>query len=380
VAAEIDAEADVLPPDFADRYFGDQRDTPMGKRTIMIRDAFQKVQRRQQGKYRRVIGLMVVVALCASAYALYERRQRQMLENEAEDAFYFMKSMDVRIADLERSMDPANQDQARALAGTLEERRLGEANYDERLKRLYDRHLDPRERLILQVTRIFGECELRVAPEYLSEVKHYIQLWRSTGRFEAAVKRAQANGYSERIAFELMSRHLPPQFFYLAMQESSFLTDSSGKPTKYGIAKGMWQFIPQTGKQYGLIIGPLEKQSRPADPADDRLNWEKATVAAAKYIKDLYATDAQASGLLVMASYNWGETRVVDLVRKLPPNPRDRNWWTLVETYRQRLPGETYDYVFNIVAAAVIGENPRLFGFNFDNPLAFPPRAGTASN
>jgi membrane-bound lytic murein transglycosylase D len=51
-------------------------------------------------------------------------------------------------------------------------------------------------------------------------------------------------------------------------------------------------------------------------------------------------------------------------------NPRDRNFWKLLQLHRAQIPKETYDYVFYIVSAAVIGENPRLFGFNFDNPLA----------
>jgi len=106
--------------------------------------------------------------------------------------------------------------------------------------------------------------------------------------------------------------------------------------------------------------------------ADDRLDWEKATVAAAGYIKELYATDAQASGLLVMASYNWGERRVVDRLRRMPLNPRERNFWTLLAQHREDLPPQTYHYVFSILSAAVIGENPRLFGFPFDNPLAVP--------
>jgi membrane-bound lytic murein transglycosylase D len=42
----------------------------------------------------------------------------------------------------------------------------------------------------------------------------------------------------------------------------------------------------------------------------------------------------------------------------------------LQATYGTQIPQETYDYVFSIVSAAVIGENPRLFGFDFDNPLA----------
>ena len=56
-----------------------------------------------------------------------------------------------------------------------------------------------------------------------------------------------------------------------------------------------------------------------------------ATKAAARYLKDLYSTDAQASGLLVMASYNWGEVQVLPLIQSLPNNPRDRNFWKLLD-------------------------------------------------
>jgi hypothetical protein len=109
---------------------------------------------------------------------------------------------------------------------------------------------------------------------------------------------------------------------------------------------------------------------RRPDPGDERHHWQIETKAAAKYLNGLYSTDAQASGLLVMACYNWGEDYVLPLVRKMPGNPRQRNFWLLLSKYRDQVPQETYDYVFNIASAAVIGENPRLFGFDFDNPLA----------
>ncbi len=121
-------------------------------------------------------------------------------------------------------------------------------------------------------------------------------------------------------------------------------------------------------KRYGLTVGRLADQNS-YDPGDDRFNLPKATSAAALYIKDIYNTDAQASGLLVMASYNWGEYRIIDLIRRMPENPRERNFWKLLEKYRDKIPDETYNYVFYIFSAAVIGENPRLFGFDFDNPL-----------
>ena len=72
-----------------------------------------------------------------------------------------------------------------------------------------------------------------------------------------------------------------------------------------------------------------------------------------------------------MASYNWGEQRVIRLLRSMPANPRERNFWKVLEKHREQLPLQTYDYVFYIVSAAVIGEDPRLFGFPFDNPLGF---------
>jgi hypothetical protein len=73
-----------------------------------------------------------------------------------------------------------------------------------------------------------------------------------------------------------------------------------------------------------------------------------------------------------MACYNWGEEQVLPLVRSMPANPRDRNFWRLLAEHRDKVPDQTYDYVFYIVSAAVIGENPRLFGFDFDNPLESP--------
>ncbi|TDJ46994.1 MAG: hypothetical protein E2O52_03840 [Gammaproteobacteria bacterium] len=51
----------------------------------------------------------------------------------------------------------------------------------------------------------------------------------------------------------------------------------------------------------------------------------------------------------------------------MPDNPRERNFWQLLN--QRGIPQETYDYVFYIVSAIVIGEDPALFGFDFENPL-----------
>ncbi|MBT8399992.1 MAG: transglycosylase SLT domain-containing protein, partial [Rhodothermia bacterium] len=114
-------------------------------------------------------------------------------------------------------------------------------------------------------------------------------------------------------------------------------------------------------------------------PADDRHDFELSTQAAAKYLSEIYTTLAQASGLLVIASYNWGEHRVVSKLEQMPDpeafegmgrSPDERNYWRFYEEFGNRMPEQTKDYVLKIFAAAVIGSNPRLFGFDFDDPLA----------
>jgi hypothetical protein len=215
-------------------------------------------------------------------------------------------------------------------------------------------------------------------PDFEQEVLKYIKYWQSSGRFARDIQLAREKGYTHKISQALLDRGLPVQFFYLAMQESDFDPYISGPITRKGYAKGMWQFIPETAVHYGLRIGPLADLPRP-DPADERDQVDKATDAATRYLDVLYSTDAQASGLLIMACYNWGENQVLPLVRSMPPNPGQRNFWRLLSEHRSQIPPETYNYVFYITAAAVIGENPRLFGFNFDNPLDESPQAAPSS-
>jgi membrane-bound lytic murein transglycosylase D len=356
----------------AERYFGPATDQEaVGGRTLMIRKAFHRVQKRQQRVYRGIVAIVALVALGAGGYAYYAHRQMLQQRAVAQNLFYVMKQLDVDIANVERRLatagDAQGQDQVKTY---LERRRQMEFNYDQFISglKLYDHTLTPQEQLILRVTRMFGECEMAAPPEYLAEVASYIRKWQSTGRYGRAVALAQEKGYTKKIAEEFEKQDLPPQFFYLALQESDFIELRSGPPTRMGFAKGMWMFIPDTATRFGLKVGPLAAFPRP-DLQDDRHKWEKATHAAAAYIKEIYSTDAQASGLLVMASYNWGEQRIINMLRSMPANPRERNFWKVLERHRDQVPKETYDYVLSIVSAAVIGENPKLFGFAFDSPL-----------
>jgi hypothetical protein len=340
-----------------EKYFKETPGETVGDHTIMVRRAIQRQQKKQTSKWLVVVAVLAAVAIGAGSYAVYVLKEAKKQKALAQDIFYAMKSLDMEIA-----ANPTPSYQAK--------RKDLEQSYDKFLATLkvYDPKMSEQDRLVLRVARIFGECELNVPEGFAAEVEKYIGYWKSSSRMKDDIKLAKEKGYDKFIPDQMVAVGLPPQFFYLAMQESNFNDHVSGPMTRMGIAKGMWQFIPQTGAKYGLKIGPLADLPRP-DVGDDRHDYVKETNAAARYLRDLYTTDAQASGLLVMACYNWGEDSVLPLVRSLPANPRERNFWKLLEKDGAKIPKQTYDYVFYIFSAAVIGENPRLFGFDFDNPL-----------
>jgi hypothetical protein len=278
--------------------------------------------------------------------------------------------VELQVAQLEELV--ASSAQAKEMQDILSKRqeiKSLESKYDRFVKELglYDSSMSEQDRAVFRVARMFGECEATMPKEFLAEVNKYIKRWKSTDRLTNGIRRAQIYGYTGTISSMMFNRNLPPHFFYLALQESGFDVRAIGPKTRVGYAKGMWQFVPPTAKDFGLKAGPLQHLAE-YDPDDERFNFSKATDAAARYIKRIYLTDAQASGLLVIASYNWGEGNVTRMIRQMPQNPQDRNFWQLLKRFK--IPQETYDYVFFIVAAAVIGENPQLFGFDF--PAPFP--------
>lgn len=224
------------------------------------------------------------------------------------------------------------------------------------------------EELIAKVARGFGESELELPKGFVAEVRKYTKLWQDSSRMQQAIERLEKNYYAPVIIEALEKEGLPLYFMYLPLQESNYDPHAIGPETRFGIAKGAWQFLATTAQEYGLSPGPLTN-ARAFDEKDERFDFIRSTKAGAKYLKHIYSTEAQASGLLVIASYNYGHTRVRSLISKMQDNPRDRNFWRFIQQHN--LPKETYDYVFYIFSAAIIAEDPKHFGFNFNPPLAF---------
>jgi len=357
---------------FEQKYFSDSPGKEVGVHTMKVRKAFERALKRKRKKYIGIIYLVVFLFLVAGGVAIFQQIRIQKQKGLAVELFYVMKSLELDIAQLKKRLLTSGSDEDQRAVNNAQTRLVDLSNkYEESLQSsgLYRKKWTEKERLILNVARIFGECELTLPDVFVQEVNKYIKKWQSTNRFRDAIIRAKEKNLIIPISDIMLSQDLPPHLFYLALQESDFVPEKVGPQTNYGFAKGMWQFIPDTARAYGLKLGPLV-QYRRHDPRDERHDFEKSTQAAASYLKDIYETEAQASGLLVMASYNWGETRVKKLIREMPENPQERNFWLLLENYYDRIPKETYDYVFYIFSAAVIGENPELFGFDFANPLA----------
>ncbi len=371
-----------------DRYFGSTKE-PAGDHTMMVRQAYKKVRGRERRWFFQALGAVAVLLVVALGVTVWQRGRLRQLQGFATEIFLTLRRMEVRTSELRRAVErTGGSDLDSLLAQVDADRNRLAQQYEGYIGQLgtYRKLGSEEERLIYQVVRTFGESEFAVDAGFVREIQDTIrQYWAGRGRerFRVAIRRAERGGYTEEIAATLKATGLPVDFFFLALQESDFIPDRAGPLTRWGRAKGMWQFIPKTANLYGLETG-VNPDGDLADPLDQRLSWPAATTAAARYLRDLHGMLTQSSGLLVMASYNWGEHRVIQRLDSLtnsrdafaaafkdvPQDPVDRNYWKFLKRYGDRIPAETKDYVLKIVSAAVVGRNPRLFGFDFDDPLA----------
>lgn len=148
----------------------------------------------------------------------------------------------------------------------------------------------------------------------------------------------RANRFFPILAPILKENGLPLDFLYLACTES-MLDTRAYSPAK---AAGLWQFIPATGKAYGLEINEY---------VDERLNIEKATIAACKYLKESYKKYENWES--VACAYNAGNGRITSELTKQQ----------VTSSFDLHLVSETSRYMFRILAYKIILENPRNYGF-----------------
>lgn len=159
-----------------------------------------------------------------------------------------------------------------------------------------------------------------------------------SGRYRAMIQRIMAE------------EGVPQDLIYLAVAESGFQPRAMNPRSRAG---GMWQFMPYG--DYGLTRNGY---------LDERFDPEKSTRAYARYMKFLY--DQLGDWYLAMAAYDWGAGNVQRAVEKTGY----ADFWELYK--RNNLPGETKNYVPEILAAIIIANHPTQYGFEditLDKPV-----------
>lgn len=151
--------------------------------------------------------------------------------------------------------------------------------------------------------------------------------------------------YDSLVYSQLEEAGMPKDLIFLALVESGFKLKAYSRAK----ASGMWQFIPETGKRYGLDVDYW---------VDMRRNPEMATAAAIKYLKRLH--NEFGDWLLAMAAYNCGEGRVRRLLREMRADTT-RDTAQAITYWDLELPKETMRYVPRILAAMVIGHYPEQY-------------------
>jgi membrane-bound lytic murein transglycosylase D len=173
------------------------------------------------------------------------------------------------------------------------------------------------------------------------------------GRDLSASLLRRAERYGPMIRRVLAQQSLPQDLLFVAMIESGFDPEARSSVD----ARGMWQFVKQAGESYELRIDRW---------ADERLDPEASTLAAAKYMHDLHARFGTWD--LAFASYNMGYGALLRAVRKYNTND-----YGLLARVEAGLPFETTLYVSKIIAMAIVARNPERFGHKklvVDAPIA----------
>lgn len=187
----------------------------------------------------------------------------------------------------------------------------------------------------------FNEDEIRervlnlqssvIKPRYTPAVRSYLRTYTVHNREKSELILGKSILYFDLFEQKLRQLGLPEDLKYLSVVESAL----NPKAVSRAGAVGLWQFMPATGKEYGLNINYH---------CDDRCNPEKSTEAAGQYL--LRAYNRFGDWALALAAYNSGGGRVSRAIKRA----RSKNFWNI----QKYLPRETRNYVPAFIAATYL--------------------------
>ncbi len=235
------------------------------------------------------------------------------------------------------------------------ERQLMSVRSNLNSKDLINTYKNPLGREIHTILQGFGKENYIVPDIFISQVEKHIYTFTKTGT-RRIIESAFANKskYETIIENELTKQGMPIAFLYLAMHESCLnpvIVSKAG-------ARGIWQFMPQTGRDYGLRV-PENWQNLPPEE-DQRTDPVLSTASGVKYLKTLYAEFGDVA--LAMAAYNAGEGTIRKALRRIDDPVNNRDFWYI---YRMgSLAAETNEYVPKIIATMIIDKNRARYGLS----------------
>ncbi len=183
---------------------------------------------------------------------------------------------------------------------------------------------------LFEAGTLANTSSVRLNPRAVSFVQDYME---SHGEDLLKMKN-WALPYFNMIDGVFKKHGLPKELKYLAVIESELKSNA----TSWVGAVGPWQFMPGTARTLGLTVN---------SKVDERKNYYKSTIAAARYLKDLYAEFGD--WLLVIAAYNGGPGNVYSAIRK---SGGSRNFWTL----QGHLPKESRIHVKKFIGTHYVFE------------------------
>lgn len=183
----------------------------------------------------------------------------------------------------------------------------------------------------------FGEKAI-VDKELLKKIKYHISSYKKSRSYKIAMERRK--NYIKMIEEIFIRYKIPAELSYLALIESHYDPLSYNR---WSGARGMWQLLPATARQYGLVVNRY---------LDERIDPVKSTEAAARYFHNLISTFGIHSITLTIAAFNAGDGKIIYSLKKIDNPVADRNFWFL---YKNNLiPDETKEYVIKAIALMIM--------------------------
>lgn len=315
----------------------------------MLRTAY-KANRTTKKQLYYFIAILLFISCAATSFFAIRAYQYKNIVSKARTIKRDLDKFEKKIA--EAKNDPAkNKEELKTLIAKMEEKEKSLSTLKTQMTEddFGEFYSDPLEQRIDDVLKRFGETDYHIPAEMIERVRYHIDYY--SGKLHKTVARymVRKGTYFPMIHRIFKEKRLPLELAYVSMLESGF----NPMALSHAGARGLWQFMPKTGRQFGLVVN---------DKVDERCDPEKATYAAAEYFKDLIGIfGGKSAVMLCMAAYNAGEGRVMGALRKIDDPMANRDFWYI---YRMGyLAEETNEYIPRVIAFIILSEHPGDYGF-----------------